>query len=247
MESIMKNKLIIISGSGVSEPSGIHSFRSKDGMWNKKNINKVCNFENWQLHYISIHNFYSKIRSELNNKIPNKFHYKVKEWQEKFGTNRVINITQNIDNLFEKAGVKNTLHIHGYLTEIKCMSCNNIFDIGETVFNYNGEFCKKCFNNNFKPNIVFFMEPTPNYYYLNKRFRNIKDNDIILYVGASGIIININHQLEVLKDIGIKSTHILNNLEKNEYIDEKYFNYIFYEDCIKSLENIENIILKKMK
>lgn len=79
------NKLIIISGAGISAPSGIKTFRDNDGLWENHQLSEVCNIDNWKKNIDKVHNFYNERRIQLKYIKPNKIHYKIKEWQDIYG------------------------------------------------------------------------------------------------------------------------------------------------------------------
>lgn len=182
-----KSKIFIISGAGCSAPSGLQTFRDTDGLWANNDINKVCNaltfFENYEL----IHKFYNDLRNELKNVNPNKAHKMIAKLQEKLGVDRVINITTNVDDLFERAGVKNTLYLHGKLTEMKNLLTGEVFEIGYDKFKHTEK------EKIFKPNIIFFNEMAPNYEILKeirngkstKDYPTICSDDIVIFIGMS--------------------------------------------------------------
>jgi len=126
----MQNKIIILSGAGISAPSGIQTFRDSDGLWENHAIEDVCHINSWVKNYDLVHKFYNQRRLQLANIKPNKIHHTIAMWQNKYGVDRVINMTQNVDNLFEKANTPKTLHLHGFLTQVKCNSCGLVKDIG---------------------------------------------------------------------------------------------------------------------
>lgn len=101
-------KIYIISGAGISAPSGIQTYsgNGKDALWNNHKIEDICTISTFYKNYNMVHEFYDTLRVSIADKKPNAAHLFVAELQEKYGTNRVFNITQNIDDLFEKAGCK---------------------------------------------------------------------------------------------------------------------------------------------
>jgi len=240
-----KNKIIILSGAGISAPSGIETFRDSNGLWENHSIEKVCNIKTWLDNYELVHNFYNKRRTQLKGIIPNKIHHTIAKWQQEYGIDRVINITQNVDNLFEKANTLKTLHLHGFLTQVKCNECGYIEDIGENDFNYQNYSCSKCNNTKVKPNIVFFGEQALNYHFMKRFLNNVQDDDIIIYIGSSGLVINLDSQIKFFKG-NYHITTILNNLEKTKYINENLYDNFFYENGLTAIEKINEIIIDKM-
>ena len=110
-------RLIIISGAGLSAESGIPTFRSgSTAMWENFSIDEVCNIHTFAKNYYKVHDFYNARRVALGGVEPNLAHLRIAEWYSRW-SGRVINLTTNVDDLLERAGVKHEdiLHVHGYL------------------------------------------------------------------------------------------------------------------------------------
>ena len=188
--NIVKNKkenvrkIFIISGAGISQESGIQTFRDQNGMWENHKIDDVCNYFTWKRNFNLVHEFYNKRRVSLKDVSPNEAHMLIASLQKKYGIENVINITTNIDDLFERADVKNTLYLHGNLTKIKDTTSDSSFDIGYTNFDYEKDLEKK-----YKPDVIFFHESAPNYKILEKNKFLMNDNDIVITIGMSFVVV----------------------------------------------------------
>lgn len=224
--SFKNGKIVVFSGAGLSAESGIATFRDSNGLWANYDPMVVCNYQNWEQNYKLVHSFYNKRRSELATKKPNIAHKVIKKLEDEFG---IINITQNIDNLFERAGCKKVLHLHGNLTSLRCLECESIIDIGYEEYKFT--LCPKCNAPKLKPNIVFFYEQAPKYWDLYQVFDNICDDDIVLVVGTSGAVINICTLLN-------KGYKILNNLESSASIDESLFDSVHLAPSSRAMPKI---------
>lgn len=180
-------KIFIFSGAGISQSAGLKTFRGNGGLWNDHKIEDICDLKSWEKNYDLVHSFYNGLRKDLENISPTFSHLKIKEWSEKYD---IYNITTNVDDLFDKAEVE-TLYLHGKLKEVKCSCCKTITNIGylpvkEAEINHT----KNCQNKNkIKPNVVFFNENAPNYSILNYHLDTITDDDIIITIGASMIVV----------------------------------------------------------
>ncbi len=225
-----QGKIIIFSGAGISADSGIATFRDSNGLWANYDPNIICNYRNWRENYNLVHEFYNKRRNELANVAPNVAHKIVARLQNEFGA---INITQNVDDLFERAGCKNTIHLHGFLSELRCENCESIIDIGYDSYKFTS--CPKCKNDKLKPNIVFFYEQAPKYYDMHAIFSSVRDDDIVVVIGTSGEVVNIC----ALLNRGYK---ILNNLSPSSMIDESLFDSVYMESSTTALPKIYNEI-----
>lgn len=176
-------KIYIYSGAGISAESGISTFRGKNGLWNEHKIEEISDFTSWLNNYNLVHDFYNKRRTELKNIQPNDAHNLIKNLQNIYGVENVINITTNVDDLFEKAGVENTTYLHGKLNEIKNIKTNEIISIGNNNFEYLNKDKK------YKPNVIFFNERPVLYTKMSENNYNMKDGDVVISIGMSFAIL----------------------------------------------------------
>ncbi len=150
-------KVMILNGAGVSAESGIRTFRdSSDGLWEEYDIDKVCSVNGWRNDRKFVTEFYNQRRTELESKKPNVAHYMFAKLEKELG-DRVWNLTQNVDDLFERAGCKNVIHLHGTLRDLRCEDCNHIWDIGYRA-QKDDERCPKCNSSRVRHNVVMFGE-----------------------------------------------------------------------------------------
>ena len=134
--------IVFLSGAGISAESGISTFRDAGGLWERYNVMDVCSAEAFRCNRQFVLDFYNKRRRELVDKRPNAAHLMIAELQREF-PGRVLNITQNIDDLFEKAGCQGTTHLHGELTKARCELCGYVWEIGYTDI-VGTEHCPAC-------------------------------------------------------------------------------------------------------
>ena len=109
---------MILSGAGLSAESGIKTFRDHDGLWEGYDVMEVCSTQGWIEDRKKVTNFYNDRRADLESKKPNHAH-KVLAQLEMDYRGRVLHLTQNIDDLMEKAGAKDVVHLHGILTHLQ--------------------------------------------------------------------------------------------------------------------------------
>lgn len=235
-------KVVFFTGAGVSAESGISTFRDTNGLWENHNVDDICNYHTWKKNKELVFEFYNQRRLQLATVKPNLIHTTIANLQKKYGKENIQIVTQNVDNLFEEAGCEDVLHVHGFLTEIQCTRCNHIFDIGYNNIKHD-EKCPSCgYANHLKPNIIFFYESAPKYRDMNNIFNSLNDEkDLFIVIGTMGNVIPINSYVQT-----IYSEKILNNLEKNQYINEKYFQHVFYEKGTEAIQKIETIIENKI-
>ena len=116
-------KVVFLTGAGMSVESGFKTFRCNDGLWEDYPVEQVASHEGWEANPTLVNNFYNKLRKKLYTALPNKGHQLIKELEKAYD---VVVITQNVDNLHEKAGSKKVLHLHGELSKV--CSSNDPYD-----------------------------------------------------------------------------------------------------------------------
>ena len=171
-------KIVVFTGAGVSADSGIATFRDSDGLWAQYRVEDVCTPEALKNNRAQVIEFYNMRRRESLSKQPNAGHIaiaKMEEWAE------VIVITQNVDNLHERAGSKNVLHLHGELMKLRSERDSNlIYDIEdgwEQSLDARAEDGALL-----RPHIVFFGESVPMF---DPACRIVQDADVLIVVGTS--------------------------------------------------------------
>lgn len=242
-------KIIVFSGAGISAESGISTFRDSNGLWENYSVKEICDIKTWQDNFEKVHQFYNQRRVQLSETQPNEAHKMVAYLKEKYKDDCLI-VTQNIDNLFEKAGIpaEEIVHLHGELTKMHCTYCHSTWDIGEVKWDMEEvcPFCKiKPEKKTIKPYVVFFGEQAPMYkeYSEALMYGAIKDS-VIVVVGTSGQVIDPFSQIVEHKE----ALKILNNLESSKGTKEVYalkegaYNLKFFEPATTALPKIVEII-----
>ncbi|MDE3058134.1 MAG: silent information regulator protein Sir2 [Bacteroidota bacterium] len=160
-----KRAIVLFSGAGLSAESGISTFRDSGGLWEQHRIEDVASPEGWQRNKKLVLDFYAQRFAKATACEPNPAHIAIAALQKKFD---VVNITQNIDTLLERAGAKNVWHLHGRIDFQKCERHCSIFsdESGEFDCNYRaqissptqlGDKCPKC-GGQLRPDVVWFGE-----------------------------------------------------------------------------------------
>lgn len=181
----MKKKLIVLTGAGVSAESGISTFRGGDGLWDNYPVEDVASIDGWHRNPSLVLKFYNERRAQLGTVRPNAAHIAIAALEKDYD---VDVITQNVDNLHERAGSTRVLHLHGELTKVRPVNCFNDEDgfSTETVFDIGyGEIHlgdKAPNGAQLRPHIVWFGEPVPN---IGKAMDIVEKADILLIVGTS--------------------------------------------------------------
>lgn len=182
-------KLVVFSGAGLSADSGISTFRGTDGLWENHRLDEVCNFHTWRANRLAVHRFYNARRTALDTVSPNAMHELLVDWQARYGA---ILITQNVDDLLERAGAKDVLHVHGFLPELRCLACGHHWNIGTAAWDAEADRCPSCNSlKGVKPNVVFFNEQAPLYVPMWKTFDSLKAEDVLVVIGTDGAVIPI--------------------------------------------------------
>lgn len=182
-------RLVVFSGAGLSADSGIPTFRSADGLWENHKISQVCDMSTWKANRIAVHRFYNDRRAQLERVAPNAMHRLLADWQERFGA---LLITQNVDDLLERAGARDVLHVHGTLREMRCLACGTVWGIGTAAWDVEVDRCPKCRSlKGVKPNVVFFGEAAPNYRPMGKALESLGADDVLVVIGTDGAVIPI--------------------------------------------------------
>jgi NAD-dependent deacetylase len=172
----MKKKVVILTGAGISAESGIKTFRDSDGLWEGHNVLDVATPEGWEKNPVLVLDFYNQRRKQLQEVQPNRGHQILVELESEF---EVCIITQNVDNLHEKAGSSSVLHLHGELLKVR--STQNENDILDWTTDLNlGDFDEK--GNQLRPHIVWFGEAVPA---LDEAIEITQKADFFVVIGTS--------------------------------------------------------------
>lgn len=172
-----KKRLVVLTGAGMSAESGFSTFRDAGGLWENYNVEDVASIEGWHRNPRLMVEFYNGLRTQLENAEPNEGHRILAALEETFD---VGIITQNVDNLHERAGSTNVLHLHGELTKARSVNDENkICDVGYRKMEY-GERGED--GALLRPHIVWFGEAVP---MISEAARWVRGADIFAVVGTS--------------------------------------------------------------
>ncbi|WP_027393811.1 SIR2 family NAD-dependent protein deacylase [Aquimarina latercula] len=171
----MKN-VVVLTGAGISAESGINTFRDANGLWEGHDIMEVASPIGWNNNPKLVLDFYNKRRSQLHTVAPNKGHLALVELEK---THNVTVITQNVDDLHERAGSSNVVHLHGELLKVRSQFDENLVLDWKTDLNL-GDLCEH--NSQLRPHIVWFGEEVP---MLNKAIKITEQADILIIIGTS--------------------------------------------------------------
>ena len=179
-----KKKLVILSGAGISKESGIDTFRDKDGLWKKHDALKLASIEGWNKDPQAVLDFYNARRRQLLDVQPNKAHELLAELEKWYD---VTILTQNVDDLHERAGSSHVIHLHGELTKVCSSSdkenidCIDIWPLDNDI--RLGDKAKD--GSQLRPYIVWFGESVPN---MPLAMNTAFEADIFVVIGTSLLV-----------------------------------------------------------
>jgi len=172
----MKKHIVVLTGAGMSAESGIKTFRDENGLWEGHDVMKVASPEGFKHNPELVLDFYNKRRKQLKDVKPNQAHKDIAQLENKY---KVTVITQNVDDLHERAGSTNVVHLHGELRKIR--SCGDEKDIKSWTEDIHiGDLCSKGYQ--LRPHIVWFGEAVP---MIEKAIDICYTADILIIIGTS--------------------------------------------------------------
>jgi len=223
---------VVLTGAGISAESGIKTFRSADGLWENYPVEDVATPEGYQRNPQLVLDFYNQRRSALfNDHIrPNAAHYALAELESNF-TGDFLLVTQNIDNLHEKAGSKKIIHMHGELLKARCPHSAKVFDWPGDLLS--GDRCSCCSPPaQLRPHIVWFGEMPLG---LNTIYTQLGEADLFIAVGTSGQVYPAASFVEEASSAGADAIEI--NLEPSAV--QSHFNEV---RCGKATELLPQLV-----
>ncbi len=175
-----KKKIVVLTGAGISAESGIKTFRDSDGLWENHRLEEVATPEAWKKDPELVTRFYNARRSQLAEVKPNAGHFALVELEKYFD---VTIITQNVDDLHERAGSKNILHLHGELTKVRStLHPSLVYHWGYKEIKI-GDICQN--GSQLRPHIVWFGEAVPK---MKEATEITEKCDIFIVVGTSMVV-----------------------------------------------------------
>ena len=234
----MKYKnIVILTGAGVSAESGIPVFRSEDGLWERHKVEDVATYEGFMRNKTLVHEFYNKMRLSLPSKEPNAAHKAIahlqEEWQKQGGD--VFLVTQNIDDLHERAGSKQVCHMHGELLKMLCENCHSSFPFSGASSVESK--CPYCHHQALRPDIVWFGEMP---YDMDEIYAKLVKCDLFLAVGTSGVVYPAAGFCQIAAGSGAVCVEF--NLEKS--LTASNFTYGIYGKAGETVGKFTDYLLK---
>ena len=174
-----KKNLVVLTGAGISAESGINTFRDSGGLWEQYDVEDVATAQAWERNKALVTDFYNQRRKQLLEVQPNFGHFGLAELEKEFN---VFIITQNVDNLHERAGSSSVLHLHGELTKVRSERYEElVYELLPEKYEIKiGDLCQKGYQ--LRPHIVWFGEAVP---MMDKAIEITEKADILVVVGTS--------------------------------------------------------------
>lgn len=202
--------IVVLTGAGISAESGVSTFRDSGGLWEKHRIEDVATPEAFRRDPVRVQNFYNMRRAQLSAVEPHAAHFALGRLEQALN-GRVTIVTQNVDNLHERGGSKNIIHMHGELSKVRCQACRQVFDwladcTQETP-------CPACGQSPaLRPHIVWFGEMP---FEMDRIESLLYECDLFVSVGTSGNVYPAAGFVAAVRSHGMAHT-IEVNLEPSE-------------------------------
>ena len=180
-----RNSIVILTGAGISAESGLKTFRASDGLWEEHRVEDVATPEGFARDPVLVHRFYNERRRQLldPNTRPNPAHYALAELEQRLAGDLLL-VTQNIDDLHERAGSNNLIHMHGELLQARCVRTQQRFavrgDLGVETR------CRCCGQpGNLRPDVVWFGEIPRQ---MERIYQALDRCDLFISIGTAGAV-----------------------------------------------------------
>lgn len=205
-------KIVILTGAGISAESGIDTFRAAGGLWENHRVEDVATPEGFAKDPELVHRFYNLRRATLKTVEPNAAHFALAKLEtglrEKGG--QLTLITQNVDDLHERGGVKDVIHMHGRLTSMLCGTCEHRWEYTQNAAT--DMSCPKCYvKETCRPDIVWFGEMPYAMHVIEER---IAECDLFVSIGTSGAVYPAAGFVQMAKALGKDTLEL--NLERSQ-------------------------------
>lgn len=201
--------IVILTGAGISAESGVATFRDSDGIWSRYDYRDVATPEGFAANPTLVHQFYNDRRAQMQSVEPNAAHFALARLEQEFD-GEVLTITQNIDDLHERAGTKNLIHMHGELGKALCTRCRSRLNWKEPLSMF--DHCPTCGHTGcLRPDVVWFGESP---YHMDIIEEALKRASMYISIGTSGSVYPAAVFVEEAATMGAYTVEL--NLEPSE-------------------------------
>jgi NAD-dependent deacetylase len=175
-------KIVVLTGAGISAESGVPTFRDADGLWEGHRVEDVASPDAFDLQPSVVHRFYDARRAAIAGVEPNPAHLALARLEEHLGDALLV-VTQNIDDLHERAGSTRVVHMHGELRSALCRACRTRTPWADDLGDYPP--CPRCGVSELRPDVVWFGEVP---YEMDRIFAALHEADLFVAIGTSGVV-----------------------------------------------------------
>jgi NAD-dependent deacetylase len=199
-------KIVVLTGAGISAESGLATFRGAGGLWEGHRVEEVATPEAFARNPGLVHRFYNERRRRLLEVEPNEGHRALVQLEAEHG-GEVVTVTQNIDDLHERAGSRHLMHMHGELLKSRCVACDETAECPEDLGL--DSICPRCEAiGTLRPHIVWFGEMP---FFLEAIEHHLQSAGLFLAVGTSGRVYPAAGFVQIAKNFGARTVEV--NLE----------------------------------
>jgi len=231
-------EIVVLSGAGISTESGIPDFRSPGGIWSRYDFNEYATIDALLSNPVKVFGFFKQFIEPLSKATPNPAHNSLARLEEA-GVVKVV-ITQNIDNLHQRAGSKNVVELHGNALRSRCLKCLKVYPTDEIETNKYGfpPICPDC-NGLIKPDVILFGEMLPEEA-LKKAYEYSSNAKLMLVIGTSGTVAPASGLPYIAKKNGADIVEI--NIEPTIFT-KSITDYFLQGKASEIMEGLKNKIL----
>ena len=174
-------RIVVLTGAGISAESGLRTFRAADGLWEDHRIEDVASPQGYARDPALVHKFYNARRAALADVKPNAAHRALAEFEKRFAGEDFLLVTQNIDDLHERAGSRRLLHMHGQLRQARCAGCGKQVEVDDDLSP--DSRCRSCRRGFLRPHVVWFGEMP---LYMDEITAALEKCSLFIAIGTSG-------------------------------------------------------------
>lgn len=200
--------IVVLTGAGISAESGLATFRGPDGLWEGHRVEDVCTPQALARDPVLVHRFYDERREKLGTVEPNAAHRALARLDAEWPGELLI-VTQNVDDLHERAGARRLIHMHGELLSSLCASCGEHVLWTEAM--PPGSVCEACSRASLRPDIVFFGEMP---YRMDEIDEAVRNADLFVSIGTSGAVYPAAGFVQTARYVGARTLEM--NLEPSQ-------------------------------
>lgn len=195
-------RMVILTGAGISSESGIKTFRDNEGLWESHRVEDVATPKAWADNPQMVWRFYQARRRQLLEVEPNPAHIALARLESEAKEGTITLITQNVDDLHERGGSKEVIHMHGELRKLRCEQCGVVrVRMSEIDLANEFLFCSICNNGMMRPHIVWFNEIPME---MEKIYTKVNNCDLFVVIGTSGLVYPAAGLLAEAKRVGAR-------------------------------------------